>query len=121
MSKKILMFITIIIALGIGFGGGILVSSHNKGSHGRLGGKGNHAHSKRKGTVSSGTVLSDSSSLITIQLPNGNTESVYTGNNTSYTQLTSITSSNISKGSVITVIGSKNSNGSVNASKIQLK
>jgi len=121
MSKKLLVIIAIIVALGVGFGGGILVGSHNKGVHSSKNGhKGHHALA-RKGSAISGKVLSESGSTITIQLSSGSTETIYTGSNTIYTQLTPITSSNISTGSTIMVIGSKNSNGSITADKIQLK
>ncbi len=120
MSKKILVIIAIIVALGVGFGGGILVGSQHKKIHSNKNGhRGQHAFI-RKSAVS-GKVLSDSGSTLTIQLPSGSTDTVYTDSSTSYTQLTSITSSKITKGSTITVVGSKNNNGSLTANKIQLK
>ncbi len=120
MSKKILVIIAIIIALGVGFGGGVLVSSHHKKIHpNKNGHRGQHTFIKK--SAISGIVLNDSGSTITLQLPSGSTDTIYTDNSTTYTQLTSITSSKITKGSTITVVGSKNNNGSLTANKIQLK
>ena len=115
MSKKIIIIIAIIAALGIGFGGGLLVSSQN-------GKVGKHHHTlATKGAVTSGTVLSSSGSTLTIELTNGNTETIYTGSNTSYSQESTISSSNITNGASIHVIGTKNSDGSITAKKIILQ
>ena len=120
MTKKILTILVIIIALGIGYAGGKITSSHNKTPHSKRSSL-THNSTHKKGSAMSGTVLSDSGSNLTIQLPNGNTETVYTSNSTTYSQLSTITSSSIIKGSTITIFGSKNSNGSLTAKKIELK
>jgi hypothetical protein len=120
MSKKIIFIIAIIAALGIGFGGGLLVSSHHKGVHNGKAGKHHHALAT-KGAVTSGTVLSSSGSTLTIKLTNGNTETIYTGSNTSYSQVSTISSSSITNGATVRVIGAKNSDGSVTAKKIILQ
>ena len=120
MSKKVIFIIAIIVALGIGFGGGLLASSHHKGVHNGKTGKYHHTLAT-KGASTSGTVLSSSGSILTIKLTNGNTETIYTTSNTSYSQVSSISSSNITNGTTIRVIGAKNSDGSVTAKKIILQ
>ena len=120
MSKKIIIIIAIIAALGIGFGGGLLVNSHHKGAHNRKAGKHHHALTT-KSAATLGTVLSSSGSTLTIKLTNGNTEIIYTGSNTSYSQVSKISSSSITNGATIRIIGTKNSGGSVTAKKIILQ
>ncbi len=118
MSKKIITIIVIIIALGAGFEGGLLFHSHNKGT--TKVGKHHHALTT-KGATTSGTVLDNSGSTLTIKLTNGNTETIYTSSSTSYSQISTINSSNITNGATIHVIGIKNSNGSMTAKKIVLQ
>lgn len=121
MSKKLLVIVAIIVSLGVGFGGGILVGSHHKKGHlGKNGHRGQHALIGKRSVIS-GKVINESGSTITIQLPNGSTDIIYTDSNTSFTQLTPITSSKIYQGSTISVVGLKNNNGSISANKIQLK
>jgi hypothetical protein len=120
MSKKIIPILAIIVALGIGFGSGMLVNSHSKGAHTKAG-RHQHALAGNKGAASSGTVLSDSGSSLTIKLGNGSTETVYTSSTTSYSQVSQISSSSITNGATIRVTGTKNSDGSVTAKKITLE
>ncbi len=120
MSRKLIIIIAIIAALGVGFGGGLLVSSHNKGAHNGKAGR-HHPSLAAKGAATTGTVINNSGSILTIKLSNGSTETVYTGSNTSYSQESQISSSNITNGSSVHVIGTKNSDGSVTAKKIILQ
>lgn len=121
MSKKIVVIIVVIVAFGVGFGGGMLVSSHTKGSHNGKGRKHRHTLVGNRGATSSGVVLSDSGSSLTIKLSNGNTETIYTDSGTSYSQVSQIGSSNITDGATVRVMGAKNSDGSVTAKKIILE
>lgn len=120
MSKKIMVVISMVVIFGAGFGTSLLVNSHSKGIAGGKSGKHHHTHVS-KGSTLSGTVLSDSGSNLTIKLANGNTETVYLGSSTSYSQVSQINNSNISTGASIRVIGTKNSGGSLTAKKIILE
>ena len=120
MSKKIIIIIAILIAFGAGFGTSTLVSSHHAKTRVGHNNKKHHTSAK-KNITSTGSVLSDSGSTITIKLKNGNTETIYTANTTSYSQITKITNSNISNGSTIKIIGTKNNGGSMTAKKVILE
>lgn len=122
MTKKIILvaIIALIIGGGLGYFGKALVSNHHKTTglyhKGRM-----LANKKKKSKGATGTVVSDSNNTVTIKLNNGSTEIVYLNSNTSYSKITPASSSNITTGTKITALGTKNTNGSLNAKTVHIQ
>lgn len=121
MSKKLIyLAVLAVVFLGVGFEAGRLSVSHAYGGRHSVAvrhGKKNHGAA---GQRLAGTVVSNSAGNLTIKLSNGSTETVYTSSGTTYSQVSPATSSSVNQGASVTVLGTKNSDGSLNAKKVQI-
>ncbi len=90
-------------------------STATTGPHGRPGGPG------RPGQCGSLTVSSVSGSTITAKAPDGTTVTIHTSSSTTYTRAgASVSASAVTTGSVIHVDGTRNSDGSITATRIDI-
>ena len=129
MNKKITIALAGILIFGIGFYGGTLYSASNKPtnpSRGQFSQNGNqpggNKGARQFGSNSLiGEVISKNDTSLTLKLRDGGSRIVFVTKDTPVSKNVSASSSDISQNDSISVSGTPNSDGSVNAQFIQIK
>jgi hypothetical protein len=128
MKKISLIVIVIIILLAVGGGafyGGMLYGKSQNTRAGFAGGS-FQTRINRTGTNGSnfitGNIISKDSTSITLQLPTGNgSKIIFYSNTTQIAKTTTGTSDDLTTGTVVSVTGTTNSDGSITAQSIQIR
>jgi hypothetical protein len=132
MNKKIIMavVITLIIAGGAGFYGGMLYGksagidlsanlNRQRGVSGMVGQRGNGA--QQNGGFSGGEIIKKDDSSITVKLNNGSSQIILFSDATKIMKSAQGLVNDLIIGELVTVTGSKNQDGSLTAQSIQIR
>ncbi len=126
-TKAITGFVIVIIIVGVGafFGGSAYGKTQAAASRAsqfaQTSRSGGRAGGQMAGGVTSGSVLSVSSTNLTVSLRNGSTQIVLLSPSTAIMKAVSGSTSDLTSGQQITVIGTSNSDGSLTAQSIQIR
>jgi hypothetical protein len=88
---------------------------------GRTGAGGFAGRGGAGGGATMGSILSNSNGQLTVQLASGGSEIVFMTASTTVSQSTMLTTSSLTAGENVSVVGTKNSDGSVTATLVQVR
>ena len=129
MNKKITIALAGLVIFGIGFYGGTLYSASNKPANpgrGQFSQNGNQPGGNKSGRQFGGNnligeVISKNDTSITLKLRDGGSRIIFVTKDTPVSKNVSASSSDISANEQVSVSGTSNPDGSVNAQFIQIK
>ncbi len=134
MNKSIIISISVaVVALGIGFFGGMQYQAGKEGASGtrgayfmRRGGAGGQFRLGIDGQTGKtfrpvrGQVLSTGNNTITVKLANGSSKIIVLAGSTTFQKSSTASVSDIKQGDTVMVVGQQNSDGSVTANNVDI-